>query len=258
MKRLFIISSMVLLASLALFLGACGGEDGDTLTGLPDITPLKYDWQIIIMDGDSSMGKSTYGINCYWLGQPSAITDDDVFSIKFDGESYTLENFNLGIMRAIYGSANLNPGTLYNISFYKNNQLVGGGSIRTPYRAQGSFPTNYRPQESAALSWTLSEDNQYQSVTLSSESEGMEEDDDFAKDLEPSLRSFTFPVNAVQDFGPNTSYTMSVLQYSFLKSGRTAFLAAHTNAQHYGEEHPAKKNSNLQLKKLADRLCARH
>ncbi|MDD3535428.1 MAG: hypothetical protein PHC50_04700 [Candidatus Cloacimonetes bacterium] len=259
MKRTFlIIGSLVLLSALALFFSACGGEDNDTLTGIPDIVPGKYDWQIMIVDAGQYMEKATYGINCYWLGSASAITDDDEFSIKFDGVVYELENFNLGIIRMIFGSANLNPGTTYNVAFYKNDKLISSGSLNTPYRAQGSFPTSYDPHQQAKVSWTLDADNQYQSISLSSDGEGYEDEDEYTKNLDPAIRSYSFPANAVKSFGPDTRYVMGVVQYSFLKSGKSAFLAVHTNAQHYGEEQPTKMDKNLELKKLADRLCARH
>lgn len=257
MKRFLILGSILLFAMLFLSLAGCGDSDKNDITGLPDITPQLFDWEIIIADTYGMQQKGNYMVNCYWYGATSGITDADVFSIKFGTQQpIALENYNLGGFRMIFGTADLTPATTYNVVFYKNNTPISTSSIKTPYRVATTFPNTYNPTQTAHLTWNLDANNQYQVLTVSAYNPQTDEDDDYDKNLDPSARSFTIPANVVENYGAGAEYTIDLAQANFTKSGRTAILAIQGNSQDYGTSNPTKSAKHPDLQKLAHKLIA--
>jgi len=230
---------IVLLAMLAL--SACGDDDNDNgLTEIPDINPENFDWDIYILDIAGDDREDYYYVTCDWLGNEDAITEQDQFSIQFnDAEPIILSGWGWFGEWSFSAEAFLSPGTNYNVKLLKNSVQVTSGNIKTAYRAYGNFPSYYNPTTTAELSWTLSDNNQYQVAGVSSYSEDYEDYDDAMEDLDPSDRTYTIPANAVQHFGDYTEYELLIMEMNFTQNGRTAFMAVQGSSNYY-ESIPAK------------------
>lgn len=236
MKKYAILFSTLLLTAM-LVLSGCGSKDkdDDSITGIPDIDSDTFDWAIYVVDMTDDMREDVYFVNCDWLGNQNAITQDDEFTIKFnDGIAIPIEAWNWGGDWTLSCSADLNPGSSYNVKLFKNGSQQASGNIKTPYRAFATFPSSYNPSATAEINWTLSNNNQYQIIAVSSYGEGFDEDDDEQIDLSPSARNYTVPANIVQNYGVDTEYNLQLLQYNFTKNGRAAFLVVQGQDNSYG------------------------
>lgn len=230
MKKLTILLLLVMVSAILLFTGCAKDDDDNGLTGIPDITPTNYDWDITLMSTDF---KSTeYIVYADWLGSSSAITDTDVFTLDIDGQSHELMGGYDDGDWSFFSTAELNSGTLYNLVFKKNGSQVAAKNFRIPYQPTVTFPNTFDPTKTAKVTWQLQADNKYQAIVLFSE--GDNDDDEYSKDISASARTFTFPANSVESYGPNTGYGMMLAEANFEKVGRVAFSSISYELQEYG------------------------
>ena len=234
MKKLSILLLPVLVSAFLLFSG-CGKNknDGDGgITGIPNITSADYDWNILFLDYTMHDDKtSEYQIRADWLGDSSAITEDDTFTIDINGVSLEfLSEYDSGSW-SIQTMANLEPGTQYDLVFKKNSSTVASEALRMPYQASVNFPVSFDPNESTTMNWQMEENNKYQLVRLLSESDYG--GDDWEEAISVSDRSFSFPVNAIGSYGFNTEYSMMLVQMNFEKSSRVAFSSISISSKDY-------------------------
>jgi len=255
MKAIWKLSLLALLV-LALSFTACGKDDDDddnNLTGPEDITPANTDWEIIFIHAPNTAKLENYSVMVDWLGDPAALSESDTFYMKLDGEQYPLSSYYMFGFMMIFGDVQLNPGHSYNFEFYKNNVKVCDTNIRMPYPATATFPQNYSPSLSANISWSLSDNNQYQYAGVSA----YLDDENYQDAIEPvsaSARSYTVPANAVSGYGPSTEYELLVSQLNFARDGRTAITAVQGQ---YKEYNPQKQLSVQDIARQA-RLFVRN
>ncbi|MCB5252708.1 MAG: hypothetical protein RBR69_05620 [Candidatus Cloacimonadaceae bacterium] len=258
MKKLTIMLLLVMVSAFLLFSG-CGKDDDDDngdggISGLPDITPANYDWDIYFLDYAAvDFRADEYMIWADWLGNSSAISEDDVFTLDINGETQEFWGGNYFGEWSFSTMANLEQGTQYDIVFKKNGNTVASKTLRMPYRANVNFPASFDPTQTASMDWEMAGNNKYQIVSLYSESEMEDEDDDWEKSIPNSARSFTFPENAVEGFGPETGYDMMLSQANFEKSGRIAFSSISFAAEFYGYGEPAKLDAS-ELRNIAKNI----
>lgn len=234
---------MLLLISLFLLLGACGDDDEDDgLTGIPEITPENYDWEIYFMDfSDMGAKVNEYVIWADWLGDSAAITEEDMFTIKIDENLYEFWGGNYEGEWSYHTMAELEPGIEYAVEFFKNGTLLANTNLRMAYSAAVDFPSTFDPTESAYISWEMDGDNQYQVAILESYNDDNWDDESYEeKVLSPSAREYTYPANTVENYGPATEYFMDLLQFNFKKSDRFAFSSSNMVSMYYDGESPAR------------------
>lgn len=249
MNRILILLGLI---AVLMLLSACGSE-GNDLTSIPDITFEGFDWDIMVVDLEGSNAKeSSYWVNCEWLGSPSAISNTDVFSIKFDDQSYVLTGFNLGTW-SFNAEAMLNPGTTYAVEFYKNGTKIANSTLKTPYRATVTFPATFDPAMPASLSWSLAESNPFQAISVF----GYDPENDDSSDAEifisSSDRSYTIPAQTIESFGANGEYDITLMQADFHKAGRYAFTALHGRMNEYNTI-PTKEAYVARLQAMAKQI----
>ena len=241
MKKFVFLLSIAMLVILLAISGCKKDKDNDGLTGIPDITPANFDWDIYILDL-SGMGEDqredSYFVSCDWLGNQSAITQSDVLTIQFnDGTPITLQNYGYWFGEwSFVAEAMLNPGASYNVKLFKNGTQQASGTIKTAYRCYANFPAYYNPSTTAELTWSLNNNNQFQTAGVSSYGEWSGEEEEYDEhfvELSPSARSYTIPANAVDNFGEWTEYELLVMQINFTKSGRSAFMAVQGQGNSY-------------------------
>lgn len=261
MKKLTILLLLVLVSAFLLFSG-CGkdkdDDDGDGgISGIPDITPANYDWDIYFMEYSEIEFKSLeYMVMADWLGESSAISESDVFTLDINGESHEFMSHFMFDEWYISAMVELEPGAEYAMVFKKNGNTVASQTLKIPYNAAVSFPDSFDPTNAATMNWNMAGNNKYQVVSLSSTGEGFDDDDDWEKVIDVSARTFTFPANAVEDFGPDTEYDMILAQMNFEKSGRVAFSSFSFAVEMYGEGEWTKLEPS-KLRKIAKNIRQR-
>lgn len=249
MKKLTILLLLVLVSALLLFTGCAKDDDDDPITGIPDITPANYDWDITLMGTDFKSAE--YMIWADWLGNSSAITADDEFTILIDGYAHDfMGGFDEGDW-SFFMITDFNPGTQYNLVFKKNGTEVAEKTFRIPYEANVTFPSTFDPTKTAKMTWQLAGDNDYQVVSLFSG-----DDDEYSKNIPASDRTYTFPKDAVPSSGTNAEYGMMLAEISFEKAGRVAFSSFSFSMQEYGQGIAGKFEAS-NLRKIAKDLRQR-
>ncbi len=254
MKKLTILLMLVLVAALMLFSGCAKDDDDDNggITGIPDVTPANYDWDIYFID-NSNFKSADYLVFADWLGNSSAITDEDEFTLEIDGFPYDLTGGYYEGEWSFSGLAeNILPGTDYSMALKKNGYAVVTKTLKMPYQANVTFPNTFDPTKKATMNWQLSRDNKYQAVTLSAFKDGYD-DDEYDKNISASDRKFTFDANSVKSFGSGTGYGMMLSEMNFESSGRVAFSSFSFTMHDYGQGTPAKYDAS-DLRKIAKKL----
>ncbi|MCB5272010.1 MAG: hypothetical protein LHW56_09230 [Candidatus Cloacimonetes bacterium] len=245
MKKLTILLLLVMVSALMLFT-ACAKDDDDVITGIPDITPANYDWDITIMDADFKA--ADYMIWADWLGNSSAIDVNDEFTLEIDGTSHDLMGgYDEGDW-SFFTLAEFIPGTQYNMIFKKNDVQVASQTVKIPYTANATFPSTFDPTKTAKVTWQLTGDSKYQGISLFTS-----DNDEYNKNLAPSDRSFTFPKNAVNPPATDAGYGMMIQEANFEKSGRVAFSSFSFTMQEYGQGVTAKFEAS-NLRKIAKNI----
>ncbi|HPN40968.1 MAG TPA: hypothetical protein PKX36_05520 [Candidatus Cloacimonadota bacterium] len=236
MKAIWRIALLAMLV-LSLSLVACGKDDDDDdnndLTGPGDITPANTDWEITFIHNPDAQKLETYYVMVDWLGDISALAETDTYSMKLDNVEYPLSSYWMFGMVFITGEVQLNPGYTYNFEFYRNGNKVCDTNVKMPYPATATFPANFSPTSSANITWSLSDNNQYQFAGVSCYG-GAEQSDDAIEQIPASARSYTVPANAVTGFGAGTEYELLVSQLNFARDGRTAISAVQGQYKSYG------------------------
>ncbi len=240
MKKLQLVL-ILLLAAMMLMVSACGDDDDDNgsgISGIPDITPENYDWDIYFIGYSHFDEKSMeYQVWADWLGEPEAISQNDMFTIKINGETHEFYSESWGGYWSIYTTVELEPGTEYSVTFYKNGNSVASTNLKLVYQPTVNFPSTYNPTEATEINWTMSGNNQYQGMSLMSFSADYDEEDDWEKTLSPSDRDVTIPANAVSSFGPETEYDITLVQLNFKKDKRVAFSSIAAIYAFYGDSY---------------------
>jgi hypothetical protein len=237
-KRLLL---MLLTFSLILLISACGDDDNGGTTGLPDITPGSYDWEVYFINYSEMFAKTDeYRVMVEWLGDSAAISGTDDYSLVIDGETHPLQGVNLFGTWLFSGYTSMQAGELYDIKFYKNDSLISSADLRLPYKAEIQLPANYDPSSATSLEWSLESDSDFQTLSvISYDEEEYDQEDEWERLIPSSARSYIIPANAVMDFGPDTTYELMLIQLNFKKSGRTAYLAGSVEGEIYGNGIPA-------------------
>lgn len=197
MRKFFILALLAIIA-LGLFVTACN-EDNDITD------PEDAIWGVGISRIDNKT--ETHGVSVTWLGEEADFVMPSSLTIEIGGNPISLMQYG----QAWMGETTLNPGQVYNVKLVINGNTMCDTDLRTVYEAVGDFPPTYDSTESAEVSWTLSNDNERQVATASSFSLKYNTDS-YEQVLSPSDRSFTFPAEAVEDFGAGTSFTLGISQ----------------------------------------------
>lgn len=217
----------IILLSVLFVLSGCN-EENSIITSIPAVSPEDYDWEFQILDlFDSNQPiDNTYALYCTWLGDGNGITENDVITVQFNGgQLRMLQHVDSDETGMFMGQAQLNPGISYMVEIFKNGILQSEGTIKTPYRAIITYPTHYDSNTSAEITWTLSNNSQYQVAKVVSYSSDYVVYDEKYEYLSPASRKYTVPVNAVLDSGEGGRYSIRLMQANFSKRGRTAFIA---------------------------------
>ena len=246
---------MILLGLLValLLLSACGDEDNN-LTSIPDITNQGFDWDITVVDlADANTKETSYWVHCEWLGAESSIVATDVFSIKFDNQSYNLAG---GLYFGIWSfstEAMLNSGTTYAVEFYKNGTKIANSALKIPHRANANFPTTFDPALPASLTWSLDQSNPFQAISVYGYNPDTDDSSDAEMFISSSARSYTIPAQTIESFGANGEYDITLMQADFHKVGRYAFTSISGTMMQYGVT-PTKEAYIAKMQKMAKQL----
>ncbi len=227
-KTLFM--ELLVLTLFTFLLSACGGNQDNGNPTMPDIcNPAIADW--VISFTSLHEAKEDHVIFIYWNGVHSQLPQNTQVQLKINGEEIPLDScqFEPGNYLGLY---NLNSGTTYRIEFSVNNILKAQTDLRMVYQASANFPNTFNPASSFAIDWSLSANNQYQIAVLSSWHDE-DQEDEYHKDLSPSARSYTFPANAVQNFGSGTEYGVYLTQANLKLVNKIACLSTHTLGADY-------------------------
>jgi len=238
MKKTSLIIGLLLVLSL-IFIGACKKKSSDDLTGPGEITPANTDWDILIMQTGDGGKLNPYYIMLDWLGDATALNEGDTFSLTLDGNTVPLGAFSYGGFWYISGETELNPGQTYALKFFHNGTQKASANVQMPYAASATFPQNFSPGASANVTWSLSNNNQYQYVGVSAYlyvPQGQSLFDEYFKFIDPSARSYTLPANAVDNLGTGTMYELYVSQVNFARDGRTAITTHQTQYHSYNSK----------------------
>lgn len=233
-----------------LILSACNKDKDNNPTGIPDISPANYDWDIYFISVDGQDKSDSYILLINYLGNPNNLAPGDVYQVEVGAQNLNL----MGHMGTYYSYVNLTAGEEYSVKFKKNNSVLSSANLKMPYKTNTQFPANYVPTNAATMNWTLQTNNEYQFAGVEAYDWNSEDDDDYIVVLNNSARSATIPANAVDDFGSQATYSLMVTQMNFKKNGRFAFSSISSETKDYGYL-PAKQNRN-DLIRLARKLRA--
>lgn len=216
----------LLIAFFALFvLSACGDDDDGGITGMPDISEENFDWDLWFTAELHNQDKNStiYYVSAYYLGDYTDIDEDDDYYFKIGDLLVEL----WGDYGDYSGHVELEPGTEYNIEFYKNDQKLSSANLKMPYNAIVDFPETFNYREPFTFTWELPANNSYQWVSMYAYNPDTDEESEegYNKMIASSARSHTIPANSLEDFGPQTEYSLYFSSGEFKASGRYAFSA---------------------------------
>lgn len=201
-------------------------------TGPSAITSSRADWTISISPIFGGSSPSAHLVMLYCLNLINPPTSPTPINLKIDGSQVPMSLF-FYIPGVFSGITDLQQGETYDIEFIYNNVLKVDTTIRIAYIPNANFPQSFASNQSAFLSWQLAGSNQYQFVGARSENESTDQDSDYVKQIEPNIRSYTIPANAVQDYGPGTEYTLGVDEVNFKVVNRIAVMSIASDARNY-------------------------
>ncbi len=232
-----LISVFVIVCMLA-FLTSCSSSDNDEDSGSftdifgPDgpeeLDPSEWDFYLGVIhdDWDEDFTRDSTHLIVVMLINPDALTGD--LTVKKDGETVALDN-EWDVFW--FGEIDLVMGQSYNFELVTPSKSYSA-SLQIPYNAtSATFPETFDPTQSYTVSWNLQGNNKYQFAEAWSylwDWEDWENDQEsvYFEELSPSDRQHTFPANAVESFGPETEYDLSIIQADFKATGKLAAVAA--------------------------------
>jgi len=231
---------MIIMLTMLLILSGCGGSDtsGNPIipTSPEDVAPAMADWLLVISPMLDSKDNDPAVVMLYCLDVMNYPTEEDEVIVTINGTDIGITSFFM--MPGIYiGSALLDQGQTYDVEFLLNGTSKVNSSLKIAYLPSAVFPLNYDYAEPAAISWTVAGNSQYQFAGASSEKEDTEQTSDHVRQLDPGVRAYTVPANAVDDFGPGTEFTLGVDQMNYKVVSRIAMMSIGSDVQTYYSKH---------------------
>lgn len=247
MRKLWL-ALIVILAAMSLFITACGDDDDNN-----DITnPDDAEWVITLFQIPDNL-RAGFMFEAWWNGAATAITEADVFTVTIGGTNIPVESYFYANEWVISGyDFPLQPGTEYEVKFFKNGNQIVAKTVKTCYPASCTFPGVYNPAETLTLNWNLTNNNQTQFVSVSSTNYPTNTNyDEELYQVSNSARSYTIPANAVQDMGVGTDYELGILEFNHYISG-TCYL---TTTQGAGASYESMLSAKIQRLERARKLA---
>jgi hypothetical protein len=232
-KSILSIIVMAMLLSMALFVASCNSSDNDGDGGISgvvldpeELDPSQVDFYFAVtyLDFDEwDYREDYYVLNVIPI---NPMIDVENVIVMVDNEEIQGE-FYYGYFIA---EVQLNPGQEYEFKLIAGDTTYSA-NLKTTYNAtNASFPDEFNPSQSHTVSWSLSNNNQYQIADAWSylwdwENEDNDQESEYMKALSPSDRQHTFPANAVENFGPETEYELAIVQVNMKTSGKLVMMA---------------------------------
>jgi hypothetical protein len=235
-KQLFIIA-LILCISLVLLV-SCTSDDKDKkipkwsdYLSPEDLNPANTDFHISVVNFAGNYDHNRNGEFVMIITAINPTLNQATIAMNINGSPVQdIHNYmNVWFVEYLF-EANTN----YLIEFTANNNNYSV-SVKTPYVITNhNLPANYNPAQSYNLNWTMAGNNQHQFVSVYSESDDMENEDEWFKELQPSARNVTIPANAVDTFGADTYYSIGISQLNYKVQGRVVVLAISLVSYDYG------------------------
>ncbi len=209
---------IVILGISALFIAACGDDDDNNITD-----PNQAEWILTFFQIPPEFDRASFMFDAYWNGEGSAIAVGDTFALTLDGVNVPVQAYNYD--NEWFVSAYdfvMQPGTNYEVKFFKNGNEILTKTIKTCYEVTATFPTAYDPTEPVTLNWAVANNNHTQFVSVSSsnwDAEPLDYDEELYQ-VSNATRTYTIPANAVQYLGVGTEYELAILEYNNYFAGK--------------------------------------
>lgn len=254
MRKLFYLLLVVSIISM-LAITACGKDDDNITNPFEDITPANTDWDVFFWDSTifTKADSTIYYITCNWLGATTGLTSSDVISMIINDVAYPLEGSFWGGNWVFDGEAFLLPGQVYSVELFKNGTRVAKKDIRMPFQCHAVFPATFNPAQSHTVGWTKDGTNQFQYFSGWSSAGGDYSEYDVM--LASNVTTHTMPANTLQSFGDNTYYSVMISQLSYVRDGRTAFIAESGHSKNYSN-YPTKEEIQFRQRMLRQKISA--
>jgi hypothetical protein len=215
------------LLALSFSLVACGGDDDDDdfdPTDIAGINADNADWIVNLMAIVQNEKSREYMVMVNYTGDNTTLQPTDMVTLEIDGTPLSW----MSAMPGYYHTQTLFvPGQTYSMKFKFNSTEKANTNFTIPWVCDGTFPSTFNPAQASEMSWTLSNNNQYQVAGVNASKYVSSTEnyfDEYIKSISTSARSFSIPANSVQNFGAGTSYTMFVDEINFKNVNRIAFL----------------------------------
>jgi len=179
-----------------------------------------------------------------WFNLPSV---NDTIVVKINGVSVEMNPI---LIAGFYmGTVYLSEGQTIRLEFIYNGVSRIKTNLTMVYVPNVTFPTTFKYDQDAFLSWSLNGNNQNQFAGATSEVDSTEQESDYSKPLSPSARAYTIPGYSVQNFGPDTVYELGVEELNFKLTNRICLMSYAADTRKYYA-----KNGELDYHKLSKRL----
>jgi hypothetical protein len=209
------------------------------------VTNADADWKLHISfvqwDGTSA---DNFTITAEYLKDQTYIFDSDekaYIIINDNPIELTFVNPPAGMgLPHFIAQLNLNPGSVYNISFKFKGKIKMATQITIPFFPTVIFPAAYSQHATAVLNWELTNPSQYQFVDITSFDPWINGGDctidRFRVKLNTADRTYTFPADCVlpsENDIAQTGYTFTVSQLSCKIVNRIMLLVGTYDTQPY-------------------------
>ncbi|MBW6514068.1 MAG: hypothetical protein K0B87_04870 [Candidatus Syntrophosphaera sp.] len=223
--RKFLFLLIVAVIAMGMLLTACE-ETGDDITN-----PDDSEWSLFFVPMGGGAKPESHYVTVMWIGDTANPNPSSV-SVKVGETNVTLEL--IPFINAWMGEATVTPGQQYDVKLDVNGSTKVNTTLKIVYNALAQFPANYNPSGTGSMSWTLTADNQSQMASAISFDNDTMAEDIFDHELLPSDRSYVFPVNAVQNYGSLTTYTLEITQMNFKYRNKVMVVSAQSDNKDYG------------------------
>lgn len=218
------------------------------------------DWVLAVYPVETDGGRAGMDVLARCLDSESLPLPWEEITFWIYGQSHVLH----AVSDTDYmGTVDLNPGEQTNISLTQNGAyLLNNLNIYTPSVASLEYPATYNPSQELALAWTVPTQNYYQFLDVSSYfDDGTPEGEmsDYFRQLPGSRHSYTIPADAVQNYGPETDYTISLKQVNYTKEFHVAVIMIQENRHFYGTAPLQSKCKQItSMEKVMKQLGIKH
>jgi hypothetical protein len=232
-------------------IGDIFGPDGEP----EDLNPADWDVYLAIFYDTYEEDWNREGTHyvSIMIINPTVMNGDVTF--KIDGNVFELEGWEYWF----FGAVDLVEGQSYNfeVSTGSNNYAA---TLQIPYNiTSADFPQTFDPTEPYNVTWTLANNNKYQSVFAWSylwdwEDEDNDQESEYFKEINNSARQHTFPANAIESFGPGTDYELGINQMDYKLNNKLVAVAVTQEYAWYYEDDFRSEETKETIKKKVLRI----